>query len=331
MQIKRLLRKLSVMHTTKAFVREARSVPDYGIRDTLHGYLYGRWPYLWIGFGTGEHRLLRPLKPVLPVLNLLFRIMLRFPSDNPRFDVSGLKPGKKQGLGLFREATFADTYHAKVIRLDSAKKLVSVNQELQLTNLEHVIPYSLARDLVLRKSNRILLLECPCRVSRSNPCVPTDVCLVMGDPFVSFVAEHHPQKSRLIDRNEAIDVLTAEAGRGHVHHAFFKEAVYGRFFAICNCCACCCGAMQAQRNGIPMLTGSGYVRVVDKTECDGCGTCEKYCPFNAISMEGDLAVVNPHVCMGCGVCKSFCQQNAITLQRDFNRSAPLDLDELIQG
>ena len=33
----------------------------------------------------------------------------------------------------------------------------------------------------------------------------------------------------------------------------------GRFYAICNCCKCCCGAMQAHLNGVPMLASSGYV------------------------------------------------------------------------
>jgi hypothetical protein len=26
---------------------------------------------------------------------------------------------------------------------------------------------------------------------------------------------------------------------------YYKDAMLGRFYAICNCCACCCGAMQA--------------------------------------------------------------------------------------
>lgn len=327
MQIKRALRKFRIMPSTKAFIHEARFNPGQGITDTLHGYIYGRWPYLCIGLGTGEHRLPRLMKPLW---NSIIRILLRFPSDNPQFDAGGLKPGKRQGLSFFREETFADTYHAKVIHLESAKKIVSVNQEVQLTNLEHVIPYSLARDIVIRKPNRILLLECPCRVSRSNPCLPLDVCFVMGDPFVSFVAEHHPEKSRLIDRDEAIDVLTAEAERGHVHHAFFKEALFGRFFAICNCCACCCAAMQAQRNGIPMLASSGYVSVIDNDECSGCEICAKSCQFNAITMNDKLAVVNPETCMGCGVCTGICPENALSLVRDHTRSDPLELDQLLE-
>ena len=330
MPVKRLLHKMKIMSSTKAYFSETLSIQDFSIRDALHGYMYGRWPYFWIGLGSGGGRFRRSLKPVLPLINLFFRFMLRFPADNPRFDVNGLKPGNAQGVGLFRKNSFADTYHGKVMQLDSAKKLVSVNRQIQLTNLEHVIPYSLARDLIISKSNPLILLECPCRASYEKPCLPLDVCIVMGDPFVRFVAEHHPDRSRLIDKHEAIDVLTAEAERGHVHHAFFKEAVMGRFFAICNCCACCCGAMQAQRNGIPMLASSGFVSAVNNAECTGCGTCAKYCQFNAINID-DIAVVDPSLCKGCGVCESRCPRHAITMQRDFNRSAPLDLDELMQA
>jgi ferredoxin len=133
----------------------------------------------------------------------------------------------------------------------------------------------------------------------------------------------------LIDKDEAIEILIAEAKRGHVHHAFFKEALFGRFFAICNCCSCCCGAMQIRRNGIPMLASSGYVSTVEETVCNGCGTCEKFCQFNAIAVHNESARVDPAACMGCGVCQSLCPRKAVTLRRDPKRTAPLELDELI--
>ena len=66
---------------------------------------------------------------------------------------------------------------------------------------------------------------------------------------------------------EAVAILQAEQERGHVHHAFFKDAMLQRFYAICNYCSCCCGAMQAQRNGTPMLASSGYVSRVDEDAC----------------------------------------------------------------
>jgi len=295
--------------------------------DTLHGYLYARWPYFWISIGTGRHRLIRLMNFAV---NFITNALMRFPADRPWIDESGLHPRRKQRWFSSRRDQFSDTYHGKVIRLDAAKQLVSLKQGISLKNLEKVIPYSTARDLIIENSNRILALECPCRAVHPNPCLPLDVCLIMGDPFINLIAAHHAERSRLIDRSEAIDILLAEAERGHVHHAFFKEAEFRRFFAICSCCSCCCGAMQAYRNGVPMLASSGYLSSVNQTACTGCGTCEELCQFKAIAVVGKSAVVDTPACMGCGVCASHCTQQAIHLQRDPTRSAPLELDKLIQ-
>ena len=43
--------------STRAFIREARRLPGYSFFDWLHGYVYARWVYLYIGIGTGEHPL----------------------------------------------------------------------------------------------------------------------------------------------------------------------------------------------------------------------------------------------------------------------------------
>jgi ferredoxin len=127
---------------------------------------------------------------------------------------------------------------------------------------------------------------CVVRVERADPCLPLDVCLIVGEPFAGFVAEHHPHRCRWITADEAVEILRAEHERGHVHHAFFKDAMLDRFYAICNCCACCCGAMQAKRTGTPMLASSGYVSLVDADLCADCGQCVEICPFAAIS-SGD--------------------------------------------
>jgi ferredoxin len=119
-----------------------------------------------------------------------------------------------------------------------------------------------------------------------------DVCLVIGEPFAGFVIEHHPERARWITQGEAVEILEAEHERGHVHHAFFKDAMLERFYAICNCCSCCCGAMQAHRNGTPMLASSGYVAQVDNTLCIGCGDCEEYCQFHSISVQDGFSFVD---------------------------------------
>jgi MinD superfamily P-loop ATPase len=103
----------------------------------------------------------------------------------------------------------------------------------------------------------------------------------------------------------------------------------GRFYAICNCCSCCCGAMEAQRNGTPMIASSGYVAGVDDDLCAGCGECADVCQFGAISVDDGVACIDEAACMGCGVCVAHCPQEAITLQRDPGKGEPLEIQRLI--
>lgn len=297
--------------STRAFVQEARRTPGFSLFDLLHGYIYGRWPYLYIGIGTGEHRLARLIRPVSTWLSRLF-------------------PARQQPTEPAAEQiTFADTYHGKVVPLKAARELVTIGKEIRLTNLERVIPYRLARDIILRNPEHIVVLDCPCRAARANPCQPLDVCLIIGEPFASFISEHHPGRSRRITPKEATAILEAEDRRGHVHHAFFKDAMLGRFYAICNCCACCCGAIQAHQNGIPMLASSGYVVRVDEELCIGCGTCAASCQFGALSVN-DHAIVDVALCMGCGICLSQCAQEALTLERDESKGEPLEIFQLME-
>jgi Pyruvate/2-oxoacid:ferredoxin oxidoreductase delta subunit len=306
--------------STWAFIKEAWRTPGYSFFDWLHGYVYARWPYLYIGIGVGEHPLVRAFAPL--VNRALKLLKVETTTDQP-----AVSPLQSSSLNS-DHITFADTYHGKVVLLEAAQRLVTVNQEISLTNLEQVIPYARARDIVLHNPDHIVVLECPCRTSRAHPCQPLDVCLIVGEPMASFVAEHHPTRSRWITPDEAVEILQAEHERGHVHHAFFKDAMLGRFYAICNCCACCCGAMQAQRNGIPMLASSSYVSQVDETLCAGCGECAEFCQFGALAVNDGLAVVDTHRCMGCGVCASKCAQEAISLVRDPSKGEPLEIHKL---
>lgn len=306
-----------INQSTQRFIEEARQTEGYSLFDFLHGYIYLRWPYLYIGIGTGEHPLIKTLKQIL---NGFARLLHYIPSNNENLDIA---------TGDENKVTFADTYHGKVIPFKSAEQLVTVGQEINLPDLEHVIPYKQARDIVLQDPDHIIVLKCPCRSSRLDPCQPLDVCLIVGEPFAGFILEHHPNKARSISPSEAVEILQQEHDRGHVHHAFFKDAMFGRFYAICNCCSCCCGAMQAHRNGTPMLASSGYIVSVESSICIGCGTCEEFCQFDAIQIRGDVAVVDEDACMGCGVCEEKCEQGALSLNRDYSKAEPLVLSELI--
>jgi ferredoxin len=288
-------------------MHEAGRVPGFTWFDRLHAYVYGRWTYLYIAIGVGEHPIARVLGPVVRALR---------PRRRPE---SQLRP------------TSADRYHGKVVPLETARRLVRVMEPVTVADLERVIPYPVARSLILRQPDHVVALECPCRTARPDPCRPLDVCLVVGEPFASFVAEHHPRRSRWITPQEPEAILEAEHRRGHVQHAFFKDAMLGRFYAICNCCPCCCGAMQAQRSGTPMLASSGYRAVLEPSACAACASCADACPFGAIEVGDGQPRFLGQACMGCGVCVSRCPSGALRLVPAPERGVPLDLETILSG
>lgn len=220
---------------------------------------------------------------------------------------------------------WADAYHGKVLTHEHARRIVTLNQPIPLRDLEQIIPYPTARDLVLNAPPEIVAYECVCRSARANPCKPSQVCMIIGQPFADFVLEHHPAVSRRLSQAEALELLRQEHERGHLHAAWFRDVMLNRFYAICNCCTCCCGGLEGMvKYGMGNIASSGYVARVDGERCDGCGRCEASCPFGAAKVNG-LSIVSWEKCMGCGVCEGQCPQQAITLVRDERKGLPFDV------
>ena len=252
----------------------------------LHMYIYGRW--------TNQY------------INLLIKRIF------PRLDARGRQ-------------RWADHYHGKVLTPEHARAIISLDREIPLRDLEQIVPYPVARDLVLKGPPEVAVYECGCRHARTNPCQPTQVCMVIGQPFVGFVLEHNPQSSRRLTQSEALELLREEHERGHLHSAWFKDVLLNRFYAICNCCKCCCAGIEAMRKyDTPMLASSGYVAQVDEKLCAACSTCEDACPFSAVKVD-TTAEVNWEACMGCGVCVGQCPNEAMSLVRDERKGVPLDV------
>jgi hypothetical protein len=106
-----------------------------------------------------------------------------------------------------------------------------VDEPINLPDLEQVIPYVRARAIIQQNPDHILLVKCPCRMSKEDPCLPLEACLVIGEPFASFTLQHYPSRARWITQEEACTILEEEDARGRVHHAFFSEMMLGRLFA----------------------------------------------------------------------------------------------------
>jgi ferredoxin len=252
----------------------------------LHGFVYGRWPRRYI--------------------HVMRRHVI------PRLSVEG-----KQKL--------ADGWHAKVLTHENAKAIVTLSYPIPRRDLEQIIPYASARMLVLNAPPAIVVYECPCRHTRENPCQPTQVCMMIGRSIADFMLKHHPDETRRISQAEALELLRAEHERGHVHSAWFKDAIGGRFYALCNCCRCCCFGLSAMReHKVPIVAASGYVARIDSASCTACAACGDACPFGAIDTDGEVRV-RWEACMGCGVCTAQCPEKALSLVRDERKGIPLDV------
>jgi len=94
----------------------------------LEGYIYSRWPSLYI-----YH--LRSFAPDPEVT-------LRYPEEaaTPEADeLARLAAERVIPTLLSRETS---TYHGKVLRLDESRTLIELNRDVELTDLDTVIPYN---------------------------------------------------------------------------------------------------------------------------------------------------------------------------------------------
>jgi ferredoxin len=226
-----------------------------------------------------------------------------------------------------------NNYHGKVLKVEDARKIITLEENINITPSERVMPYKLVRQLLIENPGSIAAAPCVCRSFVKDPCYPNDkeICLFVGDPHASFMAEQH-SKARMVSQDEALHILEIAHDNGFVHTAYFNKFVGNRLYALCNCCKCCCGSMKAwnmYEGAIPLIVSSGYVSDIGK-DCTGCGECMDACHFNAISLdeENEIAVLNIEKCMGCGICADICPAEAISLKRDPSKGDPMDIHEL---
>ena len=89
------------------------------------------------------------------------------------------------------------------------------------------------------------------------------------------------------------------------------------------------------------LLGNPCVAHSDEMMCNGCSTCERVCPYGAITYIDKefrmpdrttkvrrVASVNEAVCQGCGACTVACPSGAMDLKGFLNRQIMAEVDAI---
>jgi len=202
-------------------------------------------------------------------------------------------------------------------------------------NALHILDYERASH-ILQEAEHIGLGLCYCRHKASHlghACAaPWDVCLTLDDTAASLARHGH---ARLISLEEGMDALERSYAANLVQ---IGENVREHPAFICNCCGCCCEALQAARRFGPLqpVSTTGFLPKLEAGACTGCGLCAKACPIQAITMETiqppaedqemrsaakfhglhrRRAVIDEAICLGCGVCLRNCPSKALRLEK----------------
>lgn len=177
---------------------------------------------------------------------------------------------------------------------------------------------------VVRGARVIGVSDCYCRRKMAHlgrACdAPMEICMTFGTAADSLTRHG---AARRVAAAECLDLLEQARARGLVQ---FGENVREDVGFICNCCGCCCEALVAARRYAflkPVHT-SAYLPELAAEGCDGCGTCVRACPVDALGLvsahdpkrpAARRARLDPDRCLGCGVCARACTRQAIRLRR----------------
>lgn len=280
---------------------------------------------------------------------LVYRLAEAYGVASPKYPPKELDPSLETFFQGYMESvknlsTSRDTipYASKVVTLDDATQLVTVQEDIELRNLSTVIPFKQANNIVMHNPKSIAIGKCACRLAMGINCEPMgkgladekgiECCFFIGDPWASIIDEENP-RFRKCSQEEAVHVLKTCHEFGSVQMAYWRKELNRDFYCICNCCKCDCIPITGHnlsQGAIPVVAGSGYKAKVRLDACVGCGICIDTCNFLAMTLdeEAEKVIVDLKKCMGCGICKTKCPENAVTLVRDPTEFEPLDLKVL---
>ena len=213
--------------------------------------------------------------------------------------------------------------------MDTKLGRVFVNESVLMTEkTNHILDYERATHII-EEADFIGVGTCFCRHKNYHlgiPCklnAPMETCLTFGNVARSLA--EHGGYTRPIDKAEAKEILEMSYSYNLVQ---MGENVREHPAFMCNCCGCCCEALEAVRRFSPMqpIATTNYIPKINYDDCVSCGKCEKVCPILAISMQeevvkGDGSFDNLHD--SCHVIKG--NDSSDTLHAKCQKNRPLDI------
>ena len=213
--------------------------------------------------------------------------------------------------------------------MDTKLGRVFVNESVLMTEkTNHILDYERATHII-EEADFIGVGTCFCRHKNFHlgiPCklnAPMETCLTFGNVARSLA--EHGGYTRPIDKAEAKEILEMSYSYNLVQ---MGENVREHPAFMCNCCGCCCEALEAVRRFSPMqpIATTNYIPKINYDDCVSCGKCEKVCPILAISMQeevvkGDCSFDNLHD--SCHVIKG--NDSSDTLHAKCQKNRPLDI------
>ena len=63
-------------------------------------------------------------------------------------------------------------YHAKVLKAEHARKLLTLKEDINITPSEKVMPFKIARQLLIENPGSFAAAPCTCRLYSKSQCFP---------------------------------------------------------------------------------------------------------------------------------------------------------------
>jgi Pyruvate/2-oxoacid:ferredoxin oxidoreductase delta subunit len=216
-----------------------------------------------------------------------------------------------------------DDFVKALFREETQMGRTFVNEDsLSQENALHVLDFERATHTI-ESAKFIGVSTCYCRHKKHHTggaCdAPLEVCMTFSETAKSLSKHGY---ARAIDKVEGLELLAKAKEHNLVQ---FGENAQEDVSFLCNCCGCCCEALQAARNFAylnPVHT-TNFLPHINEESCSGCSKCVEVCPVEAMSLvsannpqkpKKKIAKLDTDRCLGCGVCVQVCQNSSLLLK-----------------